>query len=611
MSSQKATKAWQAVFKAKEQGIELPSDKLNQALSHTAKRDALAYKLPSLNVISSWLETEKLSVDKIKTQQNQHQARLQKIVGLNQQKENLLASLAKCDGGIKGLEARQWRKSWGAFHHQASIVYQSRTLYQKAVEQTGKDLWKIDEKYKALLEKYEIAHDFSAHPHKKSSEVIAKKPHIERHDFKSFSLDAGVITEALLAKPEITYRAIFGEPKKMNGKEMRYEGGLIVSLKGAKAGFWYDFGKSVGGSPIQALMKQRGLSFPDALKEAASIAGMDSIVVSFTKPKEKEFTLSVSLEEKNKILSAKSILKGAAPIAGTLAEKYLKNYRGIEHPEQLKNVYFWPKGASWQATDEQGRLIPKINKIPALLIAGKNEKGDVTAVQRIYLDEKTAAKNTFMDSPKLSKGKIEGSGGILQKGSRNGTVYLAEGPETGASIAMANPNATVIVSFGVFNFQKLDKLIKIFHPQEVIIAGDNDIKSNNNTLKITQEACEALKKVGLNTRIVLPESLSQKDKTDWNDVHKTKGIHEVRRQLGVSQDDKAYAEKLAKDYVLQNQKNDVDLNLLKIDGFKIKDLDILNDKAYRAAYDALRQDQLGNKPIEPQERKQRTMDLEI
>ena len=79
---------------------------------------------------------------------------------------------------------------------------------------------------------------------------------------------------------------------------------------------------------------------------------------------------------------------------------------------------FWPKGATWKATDERGDRHEKHNKIPALLIPAKNDKGEITGVQRIYLDERTAGKNTFMDTAKLSKGKIESSAGIIQKGEK-------------------------------------------------------------------------------------------------------------------------------------------------------------------------------------------------
>jgi len=317
---------------------------------------------------------------------------------------------------------------------------------------------------------------------------------------------------------------------------MRYEGGLVVSLKGSKAGFWYNFSEGEGGSPIQAIMRERNMSLQEALKEGAAIAGISGTNTFTSIPKKRQVQESNNKkEEKNKIISARSILKGGIPIKGTLAERYLKEHRNIEHPARL-NVLFWPKGATWKATDDNDDLYEKTNKIPALLIAAKNEKGEVTGVQRVYLDEKTAGKNTFMSTAKLSKGKIESSAGIIQKGEKLGTLYLAEGPETAATLAMANPKATVLVSFGLSNLKNLSRIIKNHFPTEVIIAGDNDSLSKNNTTNITNDAQEALKKEGVISTIIIPKPIDGKEKTDWNDVHKIEGLDRVKQQLGLIKD---------------------------------------------------------------------------
>ena len=170
------------------------------------------------------------------------------------------------------------------------------------------------------------------------------------------------------------------------------------------------------------------------------------------------------------------------------------------------------------------------------MLAAHNEKGEVTGVQRIYLDEKTGGKNTFMDTVKLSKGKIDGSAGILQKGLLNGQVYLAEGIETGASIAMANPKATVLVSFGISNLKNLSELIKRFKPMEVIIAADNDLNAQIKTLEETKKAQAVLSKAGLHVTIKMPHSLPNKKKTDWNDVHREKGVDYLKKELGLHHD---------------------------------------------------------------------------
>jgi hypothetical protein len=155
--------------------------------------------------------------------------------------------------------------------------------------------------------------------------------------------DVELISGQLMVNPEETYAAIFGEPKKRTSREWRYEGGLIVTMKGSDAGSkWYSFTEGKGGGPIKAI-------------------------------------------------------------------------------QEWRNLY------------EDGKRQEKTNKIPAALIPVRNAQGELTGVQRIYLDANTAGKNTFMDNGKLSKGITQGSAGIIQVGQKNGRLYIAEGPETCAS----------------------------------------------------------------------------------------------------------------------------------------------------------------------------------
>lgn len=532
VTSRKAGAAWKSIFAAKEEGRSLSEFKITQAQQLTAKRDSLAFELKEKPELQTFIAQERLDLAKMAIHAKQHGARLKTITQLSTTKEKLLAQLEGREPKMNRYEARTWHKTWVTFNQQLRQVYCSPSLYQSAIDKAGKSPFVWSEPQKALLSQYELnAHltqEPAVNPSIKGRTINNARSLVQKEVF-----DATRITEALLANPEETYRAIFGEPKKITSKEMRYSGGLIVSLKGSKAGFWYDFSEGTGGNPIQALMRERGLSFQDALKEGAVLSGTHGTASrEWPLQRARQTLISAAEEDKNKIISAKSIIQGGVPIQGTLAHRYLKEHRGIEKPEML-NVFFWPKGALWQATDDNGKLYEKINKIPALLIAAKNEKGEITGVQRVYLDEKTAKKNTFMENAKLSKGKIEGSAGILQKGDKLSTLYLVEGPETGASVAMANPKATVLVSFGLANLKNLANLIKGFHPHEVIIAGDNDNSVKSKTLTITKEAQALLKTEGIDAKLIIPQSISGREKTDWNDVHISQGLREVKQQLNL------------------------------------------------------------------------------
>ena len=344
-----------------------------------------------------------------------------------------------------------------------------------------------------------------------------------------------------MVKPEETYKAIFGEPKSINSREMRFSGGLIVTLKGSKEGLWYDFNEGRGGMPIDAIMTSRQLDFKEALKIAADIAGFSSSSASFNPipPIQRE---SSNLKEEhikeNGQLSARSIWEGSISIKSTLAETYLKKHRGIKETERL-DVRFWPIGASWINCKEDGTLENKINPIPALIIPAKNAAGKLTGVQRIYLDKNTGGKNRFMDNPKLSKGTIEGSAAILQSGMKGSTIFIAEGPETAASISICFPTATVMTSLGISNIKNLTTLLQKLQGQEVIIAADFDGK-HAKTSVVTDEVANTLKQEGLNVRVVYPEPVGGLKKTDWNDVLIHKGKESIKVQLsGVATPTKA------------------------------------------------------------------------
>ena len=341
--------------------------------------------------------------------------------------------------------------------------------------------------------------------------------------------DAKIINQNLMSKPEETYRAIWGEPKSINTREMRYSNGLIITLTGKNQGLWYDFHEGRGGSPIDALMESRKIDFKEALKLAGQLAG-ETVCLDkrqrFTENKPEQETAQT---KQNSMVSARSIWEGGQVIKGTLAEIYLKKHRGIANIENL-DVRFWPKGSTWISYDNEGKPETKINKIPALIIPAKNAKNEITGVQRIYLDEKTGTKNRFLETPKLSKGIIEGSAAIMQRGMKGSAIYIAEGPETAASIASVLPSATVIASLGVSNIKNLGSIITKLKGSEVIVAADFDGKQSP-TLNITEKAIEALRQDGIKAQMIIPKPIEGLKKTDWNDVLVQKGAEHLKMQL--------------------------------------------------------------------------------
>lgn len=212
------------------------------------------------------------------------------------------------------------------------------------------------------------------------------------------------------------------------------------------------------------------------------------------------------------------------PLAGTIADRYLKEHRGITDTSNLELRYV-PKGFGIMLSDGQ----IKSSHAPMLLVGGYNDKGDIISAQRIYLDEETASKNKYMENTKLSMGLISGTGRLIQRGSRD-RVYIVEGVETDASIALADKEASIYYSFGIGNISKLDKLIKANNYKEVIIVADND-GIDSYAGRLTKDAQLKLQEQGISTGIIEPNKIDGLSKTDFNDILKVQGLDVLKEQI--------------------------------------------------------------------------------
>jgi len=517
MAGKNAYQQWQKVHRdnygVKKQGL------IQEAMQCSAHRDALAHQLIKSPFLDSILNCEKGNKETIVAHGVQHQEKLKALSQFNKSLHTYTKQYSSIHHKEKKSEILAWQNNWAQLNQQLHRI-ERHTSYQWALKECPINSSSIKEVNKELEADYDYRISES-HPNP------SKSKQLKCVDKASQKLDAQIINEALIANAEQTYKSIWGEPKSQNTKELRYSGGLIVTLKGKSQGLWYDFSDGVGGSPIQALMKEHHISFPEALKKASEIIGYQPITSRVDVSKKHK--ISNELERKNKILAALSIWNGGASIKGTLAERYLKEHRGIDPAKEI-DARFWPVGAPWTTYNENGELEQKTNKIPALLFAARNKQGELTGVQRIYLDAQTAKKNTFLESAKLSKGIIEGSAGLIQKGMKNSRLYIAEGPETAASIAMADRKATVLASFGISNIKNLGEVIQSYKPKEILVAADND-GYNSKSQKTLYKTVELLKEQGIEVKILAPEVLPGKSKTDWNDVLLSKGIESIQKQL--------------------------------------------------------------------------------
>ena len=303
-----------------------------------------------------------------------------------------------------------------------------------------------------------------------------------------------------------------------NNHELRYgkKGSFVLTTQGTRAGKWYDFETGEGGSLFGLVERELKLSeFKDQLEYVAGFYGLTptkeskftsnhhSFVTGKDAVKERPQTTKASdIETKAKIESVNKAYQMSHPIEGSLAKKYLKEHRKIEGtlPESLRFISSYGK-----------------ERLPALAAFATDAGGRRTGVQLTYLNPETA-KKADIKVKKRSFGKIAGSAVEIKRGEKGAPIFLAEGVETGLSIASVVSNdCTVFAALGVSNF----KNIHVEKGQWVIICGDNDTHKpkKEGTDKTPSEisvekAIAQLKEQGARVIVINPDKAGQ----DFNDV---------------------------------------------------------------------------------------------
>jgi hypothetical protein len=214
------------------------------------------------------------------------------------------------------------------------------------------------------------------------------------------------------------------------------------------------------------------------------------------------------LSKEQKIIN----LRATTRSINALGIQYLRS-RGIscELPDSIRM-----KDDMWHSEAKQ--------KLPVLVSFAKNQKGEITAAQSIYLDKSSGAKAKVMPA-KRTLGALKGSFVEIQKnhidqGKTNITI-LAEGIETALSIKEARIPGRILCSLGIQNLRHY----KPTKDEIVIIAADND-GGNLSTKKALDIAITNLSQQGAKVEIIFPKELG-----DFNDVLINKGFKEVQSSL--------------------------------------------------------------------------------
>lgn len=228
---------------------------------------------------------------------------------------------------------------------------------------------------------------------------------------------------------------------------------------------WFDFSSNKNGTIFDFVMLTQGLSFPEAVKELARMAGMplpaDVNVREWTAEERARFDAEEAarraenerwraereredaMDEAARLETAGAIWKAAVDITGTAADRYL-NLRGLPTPPEG-----WPSVLRFSPSLGH----PDGNRYPCLIARVDDVCGELCGIWRIYLDPKTG--NKIENDAKLGLGSTKG--GAVRIGGIGEKVGAAEGIESALGawflVRRRYPVWAVLSTSGMMNFE--------------------------------------------------------------------------------------------------------------------------------------------------------------
>lgn len=218
-------------------------------------------------------------------------------------------------------------------------------------------------------------------------------------------------------------------------------------------------------NPITWLMELHGMSFADAVADllGTPAESQGSKFERRLRDDAREYAEAQGKhfdhlpEERQRAAIARAIWENRRPIAGSLAERYLRETRGIRapYPPMLgfaTSLYFSP------ARRER----------PALLAALQDSHNEFCSIQRIYLDPDSGKKATPAKEAKRTKGPM-----------RDGAVRLARPGKIFGLAGSVEDALAVIRTFSIPCWATCGeaRLKSVWIPdgvEELVIFGDND-----------------------------------------------------------------------------------------------------------------------------------------
>ena len=263
-------------------------------------------------------------------------------------------------------------------------------------------------------------------------------------------------------------------------------------------GVYHCFGCGAAGDHVSFLMEKEGMTFRQAYE---ALTGDNFPEV----PPEEQVRRreADAADVARRVELARSIWKGAGPLAGSIGERYVRD-RGIRVP--LPGSIRFARTPRWYDHDT-GRVGPDH---PAVVCALQNGAGAVVGVQCIFLRPDGRAKydrpprNGKKVRAKLSFGTVAGS--AIRLGPIADDIIVCEGPEDGWTLMQELPGRSVWVACGTAMMPRMEMPPGV---RSITLAGDN---GHAGQLAVIN-ARTAYAAQGLGVSEIFPEPPFK----DWND----------------------------------------------------------------------------------------------
>jgi putative DNA primase/helicase len=331
------------------------------------------------------------------------------------------------------------------------------------------------------------------------------------------------IRQGLADRATELFERLYDKPTTRRGHQLRWgrKGSLALTLHGRNGPHWHDYESGQGGDMLAVIQYALSTDFADVLDWARDWLGM-ARRDDRRRPAPPVIRPAVDYDaaQAEKTRRAAEMAAAAAPIAGTVAETYLRQHRGI-------NAEIWPDALGFADAATVRRCTGWQRwRWPALLVRATDAKGTVTGVQLIAVqtDGKAAKHWEHNGKLKLSFGTLAGSAVRLPGDDR--ALLLAEGPETALSCWHATGIETLAnlgsIAKAPLDGVPLDRLI--------VVCADDDAR-NAQSNKGLRDAIRGWRRDGRPVAIVKPHALTRRDKSDFNDALRAEGRDAVRARI--------------------------------------------------------------------------------